>query len=74
MKTQTKYICDLCCQEYNTEAECTACEASHNVIQAIERADYKCGRANPAFLVVRMEDGSASMYSYVDQIREVPAE
>ena len=74
MKTQTKYICDFCGQEYNTEAECTACEASHNVIAAIERADYKCGRASPTFLVVRMEDGSASMYSYVDQIREVPAE
>ena len=44
-KTITFYECDICKKDYDTQAEATACEASHGTI-AISRCEYGLGTAN----------------------------
>lgn len=41
-KTITFYECDICKKDYDTQAEATACEASHGTV-SISRCEYGSG-------------------------------
>lgn len=35
MKKVQKYVCDICCNEYETEKECLKCEKSHAEVEKV---------------------------------------
>lgn len=66
MKKQTKYICEYCGVDYNTEEEAKKCEARHIRPVKIVKGNYEYtlfARLNlPVSVTVEFEDGTECEY------------
>lgn len=64
MKKQTKYICEYCGVDYDTEEDAKRCEASHIKPVKVAKADYKyIGIRNlPVSVTVEFENGAEREY------------
>lgn len=70
-KTITFYQCDICKKDYDTQAEATACEASHGTI-TIDRLQYGVAKmiagTFPEAIVI--SDGTKkAQYQFFKEIR-----
>lgn len=66
MKKQTKYICEGCGVDYNTEEDAKKCEASHVKPVKIVKADYEYRFSvmpnTPVSVTVEFENGAEREY------------
>ena len=65
MKTETLFICELCGGEYQTEAECQACEQSHVHPTRIAGMKYSKGFKYPETLCVDFDNKHHIIYKYL---------
>ena len=66
MKKQTKYICDCCGVDYDTEEDAKRCEASHIKPVKIVKADYAytifASLNTPVSVTIEFENGVEREY------------
>ena len=72
MKTEVKYICELCGYRFNTEEECQQCEASHNNVSEVlsQKFDHHFGdnAKYPGSIIMKMANGHKIEYRYYKPI------
>jgi hypothetical protein len=74
MIIKTKYICEKCNTEYDTESECAECENSHADVESYANAVYDKGRKYPIFIRIDADDGHRVAYSFLTDMGETPVE
>ena len=66
MKKQTKYICEYCGVDYDTEKDAKRCEASNKKPVKVVKADYEYRvfkmPNTPVSVTVEFEDGTECEY------------
>jgi len=69
MRISTKYICDLCGTEYDTEAQALHCEATHTQPVVFDDKQWMFGKKYPDKLTIEMDDGAVCQYSFLREMR-----
>lgn len=66
MKTVTRYMCDICNEEYLTEATAAACEGRHITNLSLVDTEYEAvfgrGLRFPVRVVLQSPDGEKMIY------------
>ena len=74
MRTETRYICELCGYRYNTEEECHKCEESHNAATELvyQKFDHKFGESAkyPGSIIMKMANGHKAEYRFYKPVVE----
>lgn len=78
MRTETRYICEVCGYRYNTEEECAKCESSHNNATEIlsQKFDHHFGdnAKYPGSIIVKMANDHKIEYRYFKPVIEPTTE
>lgn len=75
MRTETRYLCEVCGAEYSDRAEAERCEAGHHEIDGFPALHYQPIAVEPTgypdTIEALMTDGRIAVYQRTGEVKEV---